>query len=230
VVLEGQVKGAVNVRSGPGTEFAIVAKYDPGAKLTLTGRTQAGDWYALTAEAWVSAGLVDLQQADLLPVITPAPTATPNAKATADAARAAALAAYRTRPPQGKGWCVKDASIQVCAGNFRYDTEIGYSTAGRGQKYVSCMITVFNNSNDTVSVNPFNVTLVDLDGASHSHDSAGYGWSPALEGVDVAPGDHAAGGIAFEVAQGTGPARIIYRSNFLADPLTIDLQREPDYP
>jgi len=52
----------LNVRSGPGTHYAVVAKVKKGDVLTLLGRNEAGSWLKIDLpkhdEAWVSAHFV----------------------------------------------------------------------------------------------------------------------------------------------------------------------------
>lgn len=56
----------LNVRSGPGTDYQVVAKADDGTEYQAVGRSAAGDWLLLQLSAdtsdvgWVSAGYVDL--------------------------------------------------------------------------------------------------------------------------------------------------------------------------
>ncbi|MBI5928901.1 MAG: hypothetical protein HY862_06310 [Chloroflexi bacterium] len=50
-------KDNLNIRSGPGTNFAGVDIFDSGATLPIDGRNEAGDWLH-TPSGWVSAGLV----------------------------------------------------------------------------------------------------------------------------------------------------------------------------
>lgn len=57
----------VNVRGGPGTNYTIVGEVRTGDQITVTGRTEAGDWFAICCladqpeESWVSAQFLDLQ-------------------------------------------------------------------------------------------------------------------------------------------------------------------------
>lgn len=70
----------LNIRSGPGAGYAVVAKADPGAKYAVTGRNQAGDWLQIqlkesggssgTGSGWVTAAFVQLDgDAQALPVV-----------------------------------------------------------------------------------------------------------------------------------------------------------------
>ncbi len=55
---------ALNLRAGPGVSYDKIGLLDQGRELTVTARTEAGDWLAVTlldgTEGWVSADYVDL--------------------------------------------------------------------------------------------------------------------------------------------------------------------------
>ncbi|MCX6044032.1 MAG: SH3 domain-containing protein [Chloroflexi bacterium] len=83
----------LNVRQGPGTNFAIVGKAERGQILRILNRNPAGDWWrvcctsANNQEGWVSASLVQpnfdvAQTNDLVPLVEAAPAA-PTVQATA---------------------------------------------------------------------------------------------------------------------------------------------------
>ena len=56
----------LNVRSGPGTDYQVVAKAGDGTEYQAVGRNTAGDWLLLQLSAdtndvgWVSAGYVEV--------------------------------------------------------------------------------------------------------------------------------------------------------------------------
>ena len=73
---------AVNLRSGPGTGFAVVGQATSGQRYPALGRNAAGDWWQIDADGravWVSAGLARVEgDAAVLPAITaPEPAAQP---------------------------------------------------------------------------------------------------------------------------------------------------------
>lgn len=57
-----------NLRSGPGTTYAVAGSVRTGQALTLTGRNQAGDWLQVADGTWVAAFLVNNAPAGL-PVV-----------------------------------------------------------------------------------------------------------------------------------------------------------------
>jgi hypothetical protein len=71
-LVAAQVKGnSINVRSGPGTTYAIVGRLVGNSKIQVTGRNATGDWLTIVdPPGWVSLDLVTLPVAvDTLPVI-----------------------------------------------------------------------------------------------------------------------------------------------------------------
>ncbi len=83
--LEGIVKGTVvNLRSGPGTGYAVVGMVREGDKLTIVGRSEDSKWWLSGAshEGWIFGDLVELSGTkDAIPVVKiaqpPKPTAMP---------------------------------------------------------------------------------------------------------------------------------------------------------
>lgn len=201
-----------NLRSGPGTHYAIEATVVAGQRMTVLGQTQAGDWY-YADYYWIHAELVEPQQHDV-PIVTPRPTKTPDAEGTR-------VAGIRSAAPAGV-WCQAQGGLQVCVTQFAYEVQHSYSRAGNGRKWVVFVLGVNNGTRSRVHVNPHYATLVDLDGWTYPHDAIGYTyWTNPLRAVDVEPGNSAGGGIAFNIPYDTGPARVIY------DGMTIDLTQPP---
>lgn len=66
-----------NLRSGPGTDFAIVGSVAAGQALTIIGRNSASDWYQLGDGAWIAAFLVNDAPADV--AVTDGPELQPTA-------------------------------------------------------------------------------------------------------------------------------------------------------
>mgnify|MGYP005844665943 CR=1 FL=1 len=70
---EATATGGVNLRTGPGTAYAIAGGLAAGDAVTVTGRDAAGDWFSIdlaSQTAWVSAPLLRTDCAvDALPVV-----------------------------------------------------------------------------------------------------------------------------------------------------------------
>ncbi len=68
-----RARGRINVRRGPGTQFAAIGSLTPDSGVQVIGQNDAGDWYQVRLEdgddGWVSASLLSIEE--------PAPTARP---------------------------------------------------------------------------------------------------------------------------------------------------------
>ncbi|HMN30003.1 MAG TPA: SH3 domain-containing protein, partial [Caldilineaceae bacterium] len=101
----------VNLRSGPGTTFAVVGSAKQGQKFTANGRNTAGDWYNITLEdgneAWISAPLVqvdgDATSLAIVQVQASSPAAAPSATAQAQASSPAAAPSASVRTGELSG-------------------------------------------------------------------------------------------------------------------------------
>lgn len=238
---------AANVREGPGTNFPVVAQVHEGDEVVLIVQTPSGDWFEIRTPmnkaGWISADLVE----PLVPLGTiPTPSATPTphltatAFAKAKASRATATAAvyatataviesYRQYPPKGY-WGAHNNGVIVVVGDFRYERTAAYQSAGPQSRFVAFTMRVDNKTDSTIHVNPHNVTLVDLDGATYTHHIATYGyWRQPLQAVNVAPGNHTQGGLVFLIPRNTGPAKILYDAGGLIfrNVIEVDLTLPP---
>ncbi|KAA3648674.1 MAG: SH3 domain-containing protein [Chloroflexi bacterium] len=85
----------INVRSGPGTDYAKVGVLIIGEEATALGKSVTGEWIQIAypgvegGTAWVFSGLVSLSLGTELPIIEPPPTPTPLVTATIDPTLAA---------------------------------------------------------------------------------------------------------------------------------------------
>lgn len=52
------VKSSANVRSGPGTEYAVISGARPGQRLSVVGCNADCSWYRLANDCWIAAFLV----------------------------------------------------------------------------------------------------------------------------------------------------------------------------
>lgn len=68
-----------NLRSGPGTNYAVAGQVAAGATVVAVGRNAAGDWLKLESGAWIAAFLVDDAPTNL--TVVDAGTASPSASA-----------------------------------------------------------------------------------------------------------------------------------------------------
>jgi uncharacterized protein YraI len=83
----------INVRSGPGTDYAQIGALLAGQQASAVGRSPGGDWIEIVypagsaSRAWVYAYLVTLSGS--LPIVEPPPTPTPVVTPTIDPTLAA---------------------------------------------------------------------------------------------------------------------------------------------
>jgi uncharacterized protein YraI len=75
----GVVNRNSNLRSGPGTRYAVVGSAPAGTTVRIAGASATGDWYHLTNGRWIASFLVDINGAgsSRAPVPTVAPTPAP---------------------------------------------------------------------------------------------------------------------------------------------------------
>jgi hypothetical protein len=111
----------VNVRGGPGVEYAVVNSLDPGESAAITGKSAGGDWWQIALSdgqsGWVLGQLVTASgdtSAVAVPANIPAapPTATPAPIAEVPAAPAAAATAA---PAATEGTAPADATATPAA-------------------------------------------------------------------------------------------------------------------
>jgi hypothetical protein len=116
---QASTTSAINVRSGPGTGYPVVAQLQPGRPVDILGRNNDGAWWQVLLlngdEGWVAASVVDvtgpvddvavaanIPPAPVQPTARPQPTAAPAAQPTQPPAPAPsggyALVGFRLRP------------------------------------------------------------------------------------------------------------------------------------
>jgi uncharacterized protein YraI len=86
--LAGKASQTLNVRSGPGTDYAVLGMIQPGTVLVLTGKNETATWLqveytaAADGKGWVTAAYVQTNDTASLPVLNASGTPiTPNASA-----------------------------------------------------------------------------------------------------------------------------------------------------
>lgn len=80
VNLSGTILQDSNLRSGPGTTHGVIGAGRPGQAVTITERTDVGDWYQLSTGEWIAAFLVEVQATTAITETAPiveAPAAPP---------------------------------------------------------------------------------------------------------------------------------------------------------
>lgn len=114
--------GRLNVRSGPGTTYGIVAKAYPGDQVTVVGRNAAADWVQIQlpegddAIGWVAARYLDLTDVASLPLST----TTSNGPAIAAATPPTAAVTAAVTTPTG---AASSATVQAVAATSASTTQ-----------------------------------------------------------------------------------------------------------
>ncbi len=105
----------MNVRSGPGTDFAVIASANSGDSFYITGKNEDGSWYQVCCFAgeekgWLSASLVtiegdaaEIQVATDIPAPPPTPTPPPKPTSPPSAPPPAATATPEAELPPDLG-------------------------------------------------------------------------------------------------------------------------------
>jgi hypothetical protein len=139
--------------------------------------------------------------------------------AEAEAASAAATAerkkydTYINNAPQGDFQA--SGSDVAIACKVEYQRCVGdYWCADNNSKYILVGVTVYNIGNGTVHVNPLNFTLESTDGATVSADTGTYSLGNYLDAVDIRPGTHTSGWIAFLTTKKFIPGNLVWREIF----------------
>lgn len=76
-----QVLRGANLRSGPGTTYAIVGAAKAGQQVIITGKNAKGDWYQLKDGKWIAGSLVKIGAGAVASVGTPTKQPTPTKQA-----------------------------------------------------------------------------------------------------------------------------------------------------
>ena len=88
-----------------------------------------------------------------------------------------------------------------------------FYTAQTGMHLVSVRVLIDNQSQDVISVNPLNATLVDDQGLVHTSELAASDEFGQIAALDLLPGERVAGWISFALEDGSVPARLKYELN-----------------
>lgn len=77
ISVTGVATDILNVRSGPGLNYAVVTQLKQGDSVTITGKSADGLWWQISG-GWVSATYIQVNaDASTVPVATPQAAATP---------------------------------------------------------------------------------------------------------------------------------------------------------
>ncbi|RIK41534.1 MAG: hypothetical protein DCC55_11620 [Chloroflexi bacterium] len=126
---------AINVRSGPGTGFHILATAQPGERYSITGKNGVGSWWRIDyqgQEGWLFASLVQAANSAAVPVVeTPA-------IATAPAPAAPAAPVTASAPPPAARFDPQRAQVRLepVLGGLEQPTHVTHAGDGSGRLFV----------------------------------------------------------------------------------------------
>lgn len=153
------VEGNMNVRAGPGTNYAVVGTLQAGTSALITGRNEAGDWWQIEIDGgagWVLASLVTAQNADAVPVVaTPAPPPTPTATiapaATVTPTAAVAPTAVVTSPAVVTVTAETGSAVSPSSSGLVTVTLVGDDDIGALTTFLRVLLASFSAENTTVT-------------------------------------------------------------------------------
>jgi heat shock protein HslJ len=156
----------VNVRTGPGLEYAVLGTAPYLTELEITGVSQDGTWWVVAippnyngGQGWVAEEYVEARNADGALVVPAPPTPTPAATATATATPAPEIDFNASRTTINAGekatlsWSVENiTAVYMYPVGDRFDN---YPVTGQGSREVQPYITT---SYELLTFNPDNST------------------------------------------------------------------------
>jgi hypothetical protein len=142
---------------------------------------------------------------------------------------AAELDSRRSIVPFGY-WSTNEHGIQLSAGNFSYRYTIRITDVSSGKKFVVIAISITNvnyKERNSAFMNPFRLTLIDLEGNSYSHSINSYSLDNTLRSADIFPGYSGGGQLAFEINQYSAPAQLLYAYDSTKPPIVLEMRTLP---
>lgn len=121
-------------------------------------------------------------------------------------------------------WAVDGHDFTFAAGGIRFHREIYYYSASTGMKLVRMSLNIRNNrgvGGDSVYLNPWRFTLVDVEGRQYSYDVATYALTDAVGAGYIAAGQQGGGDIVFEIPKGTSPAKMLFVYDSTQRPIVL---------
>lgn len=140
-----------------------------------------------------------------------------SAKADAPAAAGANDSGSKDEPKGDTEEAAADAPVKIEAS----PTEFTPGVLHNGGEFTSVKITVTNNSDKNVDVNPLSFAITDTDGTKHPADALGEDENQ-IDTVTLAPGENVSGAI---TAEGSfTPASVTFNENLFGEPLKADVK------
>jgi hypothetical protein len=219
-----------NLRSGPGTEFALAGSAQTGAALEIVARNADGSWFQLAGGEWIAAFLVDNgPTAADLPLAANIPAApTPAPAAQSDAPAQPAAPAANTPAPglltvgqevEANGWRFKVSELHKRKAVYFYSNSrvaMGY--------YLVVIIDATNLQSGTdYFARNLDPEVTDAAGKLFSSSSAAGSYAQwqyggiSSEYTDVNPGNFVRIAIAVDLPESTGQVRLRTKTGMSVD-------------
>ncbi|KAB8143021.1 DUF4352 domain-containing protein [Chloroflexia bacterium SDU3-3] len=161
----------------------------------------------------------------------PQPTAAPAAPTAAPSPiqPQEVLDSYRKKMPAGL-WQVNVNGVQVSATGFKYTDSINRYKATKDEKYVVFAVEVANTGwqsryRDSFFANPASFDLIDLDGGTHTVETALYSLDNRFDGGNFYNGTKASGVLVFKIPKNSAPAIVVFDGP--DDSIRLDLRVAP---
>jgi hypothetical protein len=173
------------------------------ANATATAQTQAANATSTAeAQAAIAAAAAASKAAD----------ATSTAEAQASAAARRKYDSYKYNAPPGN-FSASGANAAISC-RLQYQQCINDWCANANSKFILVGVGVANIGTNALSVNPLNFTLVSTDGGSVALDNNTFALGNYLNAIDIQPGTHTNGWIAFLVTKDFIPGRLVWQEIF----------------
>lgn len=173
------------------------------ANATATAQTQAANATSTAeAKAAIAAAAAASKAADA--------TSTAEAQASADAQRK--YNSYKYNAPPGNFSASGDHAAISC--RLQYQQCISDWCANANSKFILVSVGVASIGPDVLSVNPLNFTLVSTDGQAVALDDNTFALGNYLKAIDIQPGTHTGGWLAFLVTKDFIPGRLVWQQIF----------------
>ena len=163
------------------------------------------------------------------PVATavPAATAIPAATAVPTVDRLVVTAeqfAFRLHDMPAGYWTTYGHGVTVAAGGIRFHRELYWWSASTGNKLVRMSVNIRNDraaGGDSVYLNPWQFTLVDVEGRHYTYSPATYQLDNIIDSRALWPGQQGGGDIVFEIPKGTSPYKMLYEYAYAKSPIVL---------
>jgi len=213
---------ALNLRDGPGMEYAIIDRLVQGNVISIIAQDPEGDWLKVEHKGkigWVAKTYVEMPaEVAMIPTaeIPPTPTVTPTPKATSTPQSS-------PMPESNWGKWFYSGKAAVATTDIDRRGELGIWKPSTGYVFVSVAIAYANRADSgTVHCNRFYFQI--MTGGGLIYDPSVAALEPSLKAVDLAPGVKTQGWITFEVPADAADLTLLWKPSLFAETVYIPLK------